>query len=93
VNLSAFGINAQFDGMYTPYLPYYGSEKNRIYIQDRTRYNPWPFPNQQLLVHNISYTTLLKAGLVHMGDYRLRYPNELLIFEKLFLLWWPMASA
>ncbi len=82
VNLSAFGINAQFDGMYTPYLPYYGVEKSRIYVQDRTRYNPWPFPNQQLMVHNISYTTLLKAGIVHMGDYRLRYPNELFVFEK-----------
>jgi len=82
VNLTAFGINAQFDGMYTPSVPYFGSEKNKILLQDRTRLNPWPFSVENKVLAAVSYTTLLKSGFVFMGDYRLRYPNEILFVQQ-----------
>lgn len=82
VNLTAFGINGQFDDAIPPYLPYYGSAKNKIYMAERTSMRVWPAFTESKFIYNPTYAFLLKTGIRQMGDFRLRYPNELFLVHK-----------
>ncbi|MDP3929541.1 MAG: carboxypeptidase regulatory-like domain-containing protein [Bacteroidota bacterium] len=79
VNLTSFGINGQFDNYNPPYLPYYGDEKSLVYLAERTTVTAYPAFGQAKFIYSPTYDLLLKTGLRKMGDYRLRYPNELFL--------------
>ena len=76
VNLTAFGVNAQFDDYQDPYLKYYGEDKDRILMKDAGSISQWPYSRVGYTLPNMKYTTLLQAGMITMEEYRLRYPNE-----------------
>ncbi|MCG9880545.1 MAG: carboxypeptidase regulatory-like domain-containing protein [Bacteroidia bacterium] len=77
VNLTAFGINGQFEDAIPPFLPYYGSLKNKIYAAERTQMRVLPAFTEAKFIYNPNFALLLKTGIKQMGDYRLRYPNEM----------------
>ena len=81
VNLTAFGINGQFEDAIPPYLPYYGSTKNNIYLTERTQMRVWPAFTEAKFIYNPNFALLLKSGIKQMGDYRLRYPNEMFLLH------------
>ena len=81
VNLTAFGLNGQFEDATPPYLPYYGATKAKIYMAERTQMRVWPAFTEAKFIYNPNFALLLKTGLKQMGDYRLRYPNEMFLLH------------
>lgn len=84
-NLTAFGVNAQFEDFDVPELKSFSSEKDKLLLTENTRLIYWPEFTKIQSIYHPSYTYLLKTGLIKEGDYRLRYPNELFIKERLAL--------
>ncbi|OYU94892.1 MAG: hypothetical protein CFE21_14530 [Bacteroidetes bacterium B1(2017)] len=82
VNLTAFSVNTQFEELHTPHLTYYGQDPDMILELERTYTQSWPYSTSQFYMQ-ARHTTLLYAGIEHQGDYRLRYPNEILFQAKI----------
>lgn len=84
-NLTVFGVNAQFEDFDIPELKSFSREKGKLLATENTRLIYWPEFTRIPGIYNPSYTLLLKSGLITEGDYRLRYPNELFIQERVAL--------